>query len=294
MQTLVDDVGPADPTDPVASWRKVVAAFDHHHVPTPFTIRFRPGDLSEVEIDGGTLVIDTADLSVSQPIVDGTYEPHLLSFVRGFLGPGMTFVDVGANVGLYSILAAGLVGPAGRVVSIEPNSENCRLLLTSAARSGHDHVVLHPVACGPERGHAVIRTALGSNGGFIAGVDDAVLDPTAMVVAVAPLDELVAGAVDLVKVDVEGAEALVFAGASRLLDEVRPTVISEFSPEMLGRVSGIGALDYLQSWIDRDYTIHHCHRDTHELIPITDPAAFMADYGSEFRIEDLVLIPHVL
>ena len=75
------------------------------------------------------------------------------------------------------------------------------------------------------------------------------------------------------------------------LREVRPTVISEFSPEMLGRVSQIDALDYLQSWIDRDYAIHHCHRETHELIPVADPAAFMADYSSEFRIEDLILIP---
>ena len=186
VQTLVDTVGAVDPTDPVATWRKIVAAFDHHHVPTPFTIRFRPKDIAEVEIDGATLMIDTADISVSQPIVDGTYEPHLLAFVRGFLKPGMTFVDVGANVGLYSVLAAGLVGPTGRVVSVEPNSENCRLLLTSAARNRQNQIELHPLACGTERGHAVIRTALGSNGGFIAGVDDAVLDPTAMVVAVAP------------------------------------------------------------------------------------------------------------
>ena len=291
VQTLVDDVGAADPTDPVATWRRIVAAFDHHHVPTPFTIRFRPTDIAEVEVDGATLVIDTADISVSQPIVDGTYEPHLLAFVRGFLQPGMTFVDVGANVGLYSVLAAGLVGSSGRVVSVEPNSENCRLLLTSAARNRHDHIELHPVACGPERGHAVIRTALGSNGGFIAGVDDAVLDPTAMVVAVAPLDELVGGPVDLIKVDVEGAEALGFAGADRILRDLRPTVISEFSPEMLGRVSGIGALEYLQSWIDRGYAIHHCHRETHELIPVPDPAAFLADYGSDLRIEDLVMRP---
>lgn len=291
VQTLVDTVGAADPTDPVATWRKIVAAFDHHHVPTPFTIRFRPKDIAEVEIDGATLMIDTADISVSQPIVDGTYEPHLLAFVRGFLKPGMTFVDVGANVGLYSVLAAGLVGPTGRVVSVEPNSENCRLLLTSAARNRQNQIELHPLACGMERGHAVIRTALGSNGGFIAGVDDAVLDPTAMVVAVAPLDELVSGSVDLIKVDVEGAEALVFAGAERILSDLRPTVISEFQPEMLRRVSGVDALDYLQGWIDRDYDIHHCHRETHELMGIANPAAFLATYGSDLRIEDLVMRP---
>lgn len=291
VQSLVDHIGPVDPADPVATWRRIVAGFDHHHVPTPFTIRFRPADIGEVAVDDAALVIDSADVSVSQPIVDGSYEPHLLAFVRGFLQPGMTFIDIGANVGLYSILAAQLVGPEGRVVSVEPNSENCRLLLTSAARNRFDHIDLHPVACGPQRGHAVIRTALGSNGGFIAGVDDAVLDPTAIVVAVTPLDELVDGPVELIKVDVEGAEELVFSGASRLLREARPTVISEFSPEMLARVSGIDALDYLRGWQARGYDIHHCHRDSHELIPVDDPVAFMADYGSEFRIEDLIMTP---
>jgi len=291
LETLVETVGSADPADPVGAWRRIVAAFDHHHAPTPFTIRFRPTDIAEVGVDGATLVIDTADLSVSQPIAEGTYEPHLVAFVRSFLQPGMTFVDVGANVGLYSILAAGLVGPLGRVVSVEPNSENCRLLLTSVARNRYDQIELHPVACGPAREHAVIRTALGSNGGFITGADDAVLDPTAMVVAVAQLDELVSGPVDLIKVDVEGAEALVFDGAERILSDLRPTVISEFSPEMLHRVSGIEALDYLQGWIDRRYTIHHCRRRTQELVPVPDPAAFLASYGSDLRIEDLVMRP---
>ena len=55
VQTLVDDVGALDPTDPVATWRRIVAAFDHHHVPTPFTIRFRPADIAEVDIGDASL-----------------------------------------------------------------------------------------------------------------------------------------------------------------------------------------------------------------------------------------------
>ena len=117
------------------------------------------------------------------------------------------------------------------------------------------------------------------------------LDPTAMVVPVAPLDDLVDGPVDLIKIDVEGAEALVVSGANRIIDEQRPTVISEFSQEMLSRVSGVQALVYLQSWVDRGYDINLCHRDTHEIVPVTDPAAFIEGFASYFVIEDLILTP---
>lgn len=291
LQDLTERNGSIDAPGRLGIHRRVTAGFDHHHLPTPFAIRFGTDDVEEVDLDGVRLVLDRADTSVSGSIIDGHYEPHLLAFVRDHLTPGMTFVDVGANVGLYTMLAARLVGPSGRVFAVEPNSENCRLLLVAVERNGFTNVTLHPVACGPERGRAVIRTALGSNGGIVDGEGDALLDPTATVVALAPLDDLVDGPVDLIKIDVEGAEALVIGGAGRLLAEHRPTVISEFSPEMLDRVSGIDALAYLQAWVDRGYAIHVCDRDSHALVPVPDPAAFMATYPGPLHIEDLVLRP---
>ncbi len=302
-EVLISDVGRIDRSNPVPTYRAMVAAFDHHHAPTPFAVRFGAADVEMCDIGEAMLAIDRADISVSQPIVDGIYEPHLLTFVRSFLKPGMTFVDVGANIGFYSMLAAALVGETGRVLSFEPNSENCRLLLLSASRNGFDNIELHPVALGESAGHAVFRTALGSNGGFIDGEGEALLDPTAMVVPIARLDDVVtqsgqgaqlgqgAQSVDLVKVDVEGAEALVFAGASDLLTNQRPTVIGEFSPEMLGRVSGVDPATYLQRWLDLDYTINVCDRQSHALLAIGTVADFVAGYGSELRIEDLVFIP---
>lgn len=291
LDTLIHEIGEVDSYAPVRAYRRIVAAFDHHHVPTAFNIRFGPDDVETIAIDEVSLVVDQADHSVSHPIAEGVYEPHLLAFVRSFLKPGMTFVDVGANIGLYSMLAASLVGSEGRVIAVEPNSENCRLLMLSVHRNDARHVSLHPVACGPERGYAAIRTALGSNGGFIESEGEALLDPTAIVVPVAPLDDLVDGPVDLVKIDVEGAEALVMSGAHRIIDERRPTVISEFSQEMLNRVSGVKALDYLQGWIDKGYEINLCRRDTHEIAPVPDPAAFIEGFASYFVVEDLILKP---
>ena len=52
----------------------------------------------------------------------GQWEPHLTGY-RGHLKPGMTFIDVGANIGYFTVLASRLVGPEGRVIGFEPNSE---------------------------------------------------------------------------------------------------------------------------------------------------------------------------
>ncbi len=53
----------------------------------------------------------------------GTYEPHDSSLVRNYLKPGMTVMDIGANIGYYSLMASQIIGPAGRVFSFEPNPE---------------------------------------------------------------------------------------------------------------------------------------------------------------------------
>ena len=76
----------------------------------------------------------------------GEWAEHELSILRTLIPEGSTVVDVGANLGYFSLLAAKLVGPTGRVVALEPNSENCRLLLSSLRLNGTTNVDLLPVA----------------------------------------------------------------------------------------------------------------------------------------------------
>jgi len=72
--------------------------------------------------DGLRLFVDVADHLVAQPIVRGVYEPEETAFVRSRVEPGQTVVDVGANIGYFSVLLAHQVGPAGRVHAFEPPS----------------------------------------------------------------------------------------------------------------------------------------------------------------------------
>ena len=95
------------------------------------------------------------------------------------------------------------------------------------------------------------------------------------------------------KIDVEGAEGLVLAGAERLLDHYRPIVTMEFSPEMLSRVSGVNPKELLQHVCARGYYLMMLDRSggSQQETPVDDVDVFVRDYGSEFRIEDLVFRP---
>jgi FkbM family methyltransferase len=198
----------------------------------------------------------------SQMVRRRAHQPQLAGLLGRILAPGLTFVDVGANVGYFSLLAARLVETAGRVVAIEPGPRNCRLLHRSVVRNRCGNVQLYPCAVSDRRG-AVAYLAEGSNG-TIADLD-ATRDvpPGAHLVAATTLDDLLAGfdRVDVIKLDVEGAEGRVLEGATRTLERHRPAVISEVSPLLLETISGVSAGGYLTRFLDLGYTLSVVDRD---------------------------------
>jgi FkbM family methyltransferase len=275
--------------DRLAILRALINGFDHQTHPTGFAIRFAEQDVEYVAVSGNEVAIDRSDLAIGLPLKQGCYEPHLIQFYQDRLKPGMTFVDIGANVGTYAMVAAGLVGAEGKVICFEPNSENCRLILLGAHRNGFEHVTLFPVALGNRQGHVLFSTHIGSNGGLVPDV--ALVNPTCVVVPVLRLDDAIAERIDCLKVDVEGAEGLVLQGAVGLIEKYRPLVTSEFSLEMLPRVSGMSGVDYLRFFVDRGYEVNLIDRQTNALVPIPDIEIFVREYGNLSRIEDLAFIP---
>jgi len=272
--------------------RRILAATDRQALGSPFTIRFAERDIQYVELEGFELALDTADVAVSNDmIVRSTYETHLTAFMKDHVQPGMTVVDVGANVGYFSMLCSAIVGEEGRVLAFEPNTENARLFLLSVFKNKTSNIELHPIALAPHRGKAVFTPHQGSNGGLITSdLEQAVMNPNCQIVPTARLDDMVEGRVDFIKLDVEGAEGLVMAGAQRILENYRPIVTSEYSPEMLGRISGVGPADYLRQFTRLGYTVQVLGRSG-EAAPVEDIEAFVATYGAHTRIEDLAFLP---
>ncbi|HSV45092.1 MAG TPA: FkbM family methyltransferase [Ramlibacter sp.] len=271
--------------------RRVLAAFDQQDLPTGMSVRWSEADVQTTSVEGLSLCLDQADVSVSAPLAAGVYEQHLVSFFKGFLKPGMHVVDAGANLGLYTLLAAGLVGPQGRVWSFEPNSENCRLLLVSALRNDLANIELHPVALGNGRGHMFFTSALGSNGGLVEEGKRNLTHPSCRIVPLARLDDFAIERADLVKMDVEGAEGLLVQGATQFLARHRPTIVAEFSHEMLNRISGMPGAAFLRLFTALGYRVSVFDKLTHQPHPVADTDAFAAEFVGTGRIEDLLLSP---
>ena len=93
------------------------------------------------------------------------------------------------------------------------------------------------------------------------------------------------------KIDVEGAEGRVVAGAQRILETWRPVVATELSVEMLPRVSGIGGEEYLEGFEKLGYRISLLNRATGLARCPGDGRTIMKDWADPFQIEDLLLLP---
>lgn len=292
LQRLREIVAEMPRVDRRRVFRAAIAAFDHQHHVTPFRVRLADDDVRFAEIDGVAVATDPTDLAVGVPLGHGGYERHLRNFWAGRLGPGMTFLDVGANIGGFTMLAAKLVGPQGSVFAYEPNAENCRLIQLGGDRNGFTNIRLQPVGLGDSNGAAIFTTAIGSNGRLLLEG----LNPTGADGSVIPLrrldDEPIAGPIHGIKIDVEGCEGLVVAGAAATIDRWRPVVTVEFSPHMLRQIGGTTPESLLGFFTSRDYRVFRIVPDAAEsLEPVEDVESFAARSIAEGSLHDMAFIP---
>ncbi len=190
---------------------------------------------------GGTLVDVTLGNDNSLCLyVCGSFEPNEFAFLDRVLKPGMVFVDVGANDGYYTLFAARRVGPGGRVVAVEPSSRERAHLERNLARNGIGNVEVVPAALGAAAGHADLHLAHGAHTGHNtlgSFAHDDVVPARIERVSLETLDAVVARLalphVDVVKIDVEGGEANVIAGARTVLSSMRPLIMMEMNDSAL-------------------------------------------------------------
>jgi FkbM family methyltransferase len=167
-------------------------------------------------------------------IIDGTGERLELEIVRDHLRAGMTFYDVGANIGVFSMLAARIVGPGGQVVAFEADPEIADRLREHARRNAFGWVNVEQKAAWRESGMVMFERvdARVSPDRGVGHIVDAANERVVSLDAIA-LDDCSPKyrPPDFIKCDVEGAEGEVFQGARRLLEKQRPRVLCEIHSE---------------------------------------------------------------
>jgi FkbM family methyltransferase len=183
----------------------------------------------------GGMHISTAHLPLDHAhagsIVRGTLEPSVVEALRRTVRPGHVVYDVGANLGYFTLAAARLVGPQGRVVAFEPVPWCAEAVRRNAALNDLDHVEVRAEAVGEESGRARLLVVEEASWSHLASTGRHAQTREEIDVDLVTLDELVAAGTipppDVLKIDTEGAELQVIRGLRRTIAEHGPRIVCE-------------------------------------------------------------------
>ncbi len=231
-----------------------------------------------LRVDGVRIAINQRDHIMSGLLALGFYETFERTLFLRLVKPGMTVLDVGANIGIFTALAASRVGKGGAVFSFEPGPENFALLQETVRLNGFDNVVARQAAVADQPG--TLRLYLSELNMVDHRIYDADESRPSVEVETVTVDEALAaqGAkrVDVLKIDIQGAEAKAFAGMSRTLaDNPNLRILAEFWPWGLRRCGG-DPHALLEKFRALGFRIHVLDARRDRLREITDDAELLA------------------
>jgi FkbM family methyltransferase len=184
---------------------------------------------------GASIYVEGTDYIQLMIYYFGAFEPHCLEYLRRCATKGGTVVDVGANIGIFTLESSLAVGPAGRVLSIEAAPENAWALRANVQRNEFSNVSIIEAGAGDAKGQATLTLPSGSNVGmFTLG---SVAGSKSFDIQIDTIDHLLEPlgitSIDLLKMDIEGSETRALRGAQRTLQQFRPTVLIELNETAL-------------------------------------------------------------
>ena len=232
---------------------------------------------SQIEIHGATVVLNPTDPVVSGALHFGVYEKAETRFFQSACLDGMTFLDVGANLGYYTALATRAVGPNGRVLAVEPDPDSFGYLEQTIAANAGGNVQAFPVAASDVAATLPLYISTNNRGDnrlYASGEDRPQVE-----VAARPLDALLRenkiDTVDLIKIDVQGYEPKVIAGLRETITaSPNLTLLTEFWPQGIDEV-GEDANEFLQTLRELGLTLHELQPDG-SLAELTDDTDLIA------------------
>jgi FkbM family methyltransferase len=202
-----------------------------------------------VRVLGNEMVLAPTDEGISRELAAyRIHEPLSTMVLRKVLKPGMSVIDLGANIGYYTLIAADAVSSTGQVIAIEPVPENLNLLRTNLERNGCTNVQLLGEAMADYQGPGTIHIAAKSNWHSLVPSKHSV---DQMEVPVSTIDEVVKRCqldrVDLIRMDIEGFEVVAVKGMYETLKTYGPRLLIELHPNIVGADAIVQLLRDLQA-----------------------------------------------
>jgi FkbM family methyltransferase len=209
------------------------------------------GRALEVRVSANVTMALNLDEYIEGHIFFAAYEVLSTRLVLKSLRPGGMFIDIGANVGYYSLLAKSRVGRRGRVMAFEPNPEIAARLRKNMDLSSVGEIEIHEAALSDVPGTAAFVCPRNGSHGWGSLVAQPGWDGQIIAVETAVLDEIVPEnvIVDAIKLDIEGAEYLALRGARETIRRCRPYILMEINAAVSEafQVDRLAALDLLLS-----------------------------------------------
>jgi FkbM family methyltransferase len=206
------------------------------------------------ETEGVRFWFNSSDREMGVLMALGMYEPRLVGLLKRLVRAGMTCLDLGAQSGFYTCLMASLVGEWGKVHAFEPMPASYELLVRNVRENDFDgRVSAYRLGASDQ-----VRTVEGSlvSGMYVVGQ----VGGTKASFDCVPVDDVVRGRVDLVKMDVEGHEPAALRGMKDLIRVHQPVILSEVNEYWLRTCSGTSARGYVDSLIDMGYEVYPAER----------------------------------
>lgn len=259
------------------------------------------GEIQEnqlIQLEEMKIYIQPGDWAVGGHIAQNRiWEPHVTHALKSLLRPDATFIDIGANIGYFTLLAASCVGTEGRVIAFEPNPNNCDLLTRSIEANGFRNIQVHRYAVAEYAGAFVLLTDFPESNGHIISCLRAIgqTGKNLHVVGSVVLDEFLANIerIDVVKLDIEGAEPKAVLGMRQLLASHRPILITEFNPTAIEQTSQVPAVSYLDQLVELGFDLFILDRtEAGPTTPQSKEAILQASFESSPPYLELLAMPN--
>jgi FkbM family methyltransferase len=231
-------------------------------------------------LDRFTMWLDLHDRFVSRGCLNNNWEPNETNYFISRLRPGDVVLDIGANIGWFSLVAAKHIGKTGRVHAFEPSPETARMLKRTIATNDLQAIVqVHEFALSDRWEELRLVWSKGTDnpgGSFLAGpAEDHKQGFDSARVRAGLLDDILPDiAPDIVKIDVEGAEPHALRGARNALARKKPPILSELLPAQLQSVSGTTSAQYIEQMRELGYSCY--------LLEDSKPTRKLTDFPTNF------------
>jgi FkbM family methyltransferase len=223
---------------------------------TPIVNALKPNFLI---IQDHKFYIDKSDTTISQELIlSGKWEEYETELFKKYAKKDDVVLDIGAHIGYYTLIAARIVGDKGKVYAFEPDPKNFKILKRNVEENGYKNIILVNKALSNKSGR--IKLFINKENTGDHRIYDLKNEREFISIQAITLDDFFkkrAKKVDLIKMDIQGAEVRAFKGGNRLIKEnMSIKILTEFWPHGL-ELSGSSAKEYCLLLKKNKFTIYN-------------------------------------